>query len=104
MAASGMKGQERKFEQTGCEKSSMAHNGTAHPGHATRRGVCLVISAPSGAGKSTIANALRASDTKLKHSVSVTTRQPRPGEKEGVHYYFRTMEQFEAMAQAGELL
>jgi guanylate kinase len=99
-----MKGQERKFEQTGCEKSSMAHNGTAHPGHATRRGVCLVISAPSGAGKSTIANALRASDTKLKHSVSVTTRQPRPGEKEGVHYYFRTMEQFETMAQAGELL
>ncbi|WP_367575989.1 guanylate kinase, partial [Pseudomonas alvandae] len=59
---------------------------------------------PSGAGKSTIANALRASDTRLKHSVSVTTRQPRPGEKEGVHYYFRTMEQFEAMAQAGELL
>ncbi|MCP1226897.1 guanylate kinase [Acetobacter fabarum] len=82
----------------------MAHNGTAHAGHATRRGVCLVISAPSGAGKSTIANALRASDTKLKHSVSVTTRQPRPGEKEGVHYYFRTMEQFEAMAKAGELL
>ena len=34
----------------------------------------------------------------------MTTRKPRPGEKEGVHYYFRTMEQFEAMAQAGELL
>nr|WP_025827716.1 guanylate kinase [Acetobacter persici] len=69
-----------------------------------RRGVCFVISAPSGAGKSTIANALRASDPKLRHSVSVTTRQPRPGEKEGVHYHFRTMEQFEEMAARGELL
>ncbi|OAG76293.1 Guanylate kinase [Acetobacter malorum] len=69
-----------------------------------RRGVCFVISAPSGAGKSTIANALRASEPKLRHSVSVTTRQPRPGEKEGVHYHFRTMEQFEEMAANGELL
>ncbi|GAN69751.1 guanylate kinase [Acetobacter orleanensis] len=69
-----------------------------------RRGVCFVISAPSGAGKSTIANALRASEPKLRHSVSVTTRQPRPGEKEGVHYHFRTMEQFEEMAAQNELL
>jgi len=69
-----------------------------------RRGVCLVISAPSGAGKSTIANALRASEPALSHSVSVTTRQPRPGEREGVHYYFRTMDEFEAMARDGELL
>jgi len=63
-----------------------------------------VISAPSGAGKSTIANALRASEPQLRHSVSVTTRQPRPGEKEGVHYHFRTMEQFEEMAATGQLL
>lgn len=63
-----------------------------------------MISAPSGAGKSTIANALRASEPQLRHSVSVTTRQPRPGEKEGVHYHFRTMEQFEEMAAAGQLL
>ncbi|WP_086612015.1 guanylate kinase [Acetobacter indonesiensis] len=69
-----------------------------------RRGVCFVISAPSGAGKSTIANALRASEPRLRHSVSVTTRQPRPGEKEGVHYHFRTMEQFEEMAATGQLL
>src|ERR1700712_4226949 len=68
------------------------------------RGVCMVISAPSGAGKSTIANALRASEPELKHSVSVTTRAPRPGEVEGVHYYYRTREQFDAMAQSGELL
>jgi len=69
-----------------------------------RRGVCLVISAPSGAGKSTIANALRASEPTLKHSVSVTTRLPRPGEVEGVHYYYRTRAQFDSMAQTGELL
>ncbi|CEF42165.1 guanylate kinase [Acetobacter senegalensis] len=69
-----------------------------------RRGVCFVISAPSGAGKSTIANALRASEPQLRHSVSVTTRQPRPGEKEGVHYHFRSMEQFEEMAAKGQLL
>ncbi len=72
--------------------------------HASRRGVCLVISAPSGAGKSTIANALRASEPELKHSVSVTTRPPRPGETEGVHYYYRTPEEFEAMARDGALL
>ncbi|BAK84177.1 guanylate kinase [Komagataeibacter medellinensis] len=69
-----------------------------------RRGVCLVISAPSGAGKSTIANALRASEPQLLHSVSITTRQPRPGESDGIHYHFRSMEEFERMAQAGEML
>ncbi|MFT9297095.1 MAG: guanylate kinase [Gluconobacter sp.] len=63
-----------------------------------------VISAPSGAGKSTIANALRASEPSLKHSVSVTTRGPRPGEVEGVHYHFRDIEAFRTMADAGELL
>ncbi len=71
---------------------------------AERRGLCLVISAPSGAGKSTIANALRAAEPELMHSVSVTTRQPRPGETEGVHYFFRSPERFAAMAEAGELL
>ncbi|MCE2575690.1 guanylate kinase [Komagataeibacter sp. FNDCR2] len=69
-----------------------------------RRGVCLVISAPSGAGKSTIANALRASEPQLLHSVSVTTRQPRPGESDGIHYHFRSMEEFMRMAEAGEML
>ncbi|GBQ60342.1 guanylate kinase [Komagataeibacter swingsii] len=69
-----------------------------------RRGVCLVISAPSGAGKSTIANALRASEPQLLHSVSVTTRQPRPGESDGIHYHFRSMEAFTRMAEAGEML
>ena len=71
---------------------------------AGRRGVCLVISAPSGAGKSTIANALRGSEPQLRHSVSVTTRAPRAGELEGVHYYYRSNDEFDAMAQSGALL
>ncbi len=70
----------------------------------SRRGVCLVISAPSGAGKSTIAQALRKADPTIFTSVSVTTRSPRPGEEEGVHYYFRDLETFRRMAAEGELL
>ncbi|XAO71179.1 MAG: guanylate kinase [Acetobacteraceae bacterium] len=69
-----------------------------------RRGVCLIISAPSGAGKSTIANALRASESRLMHSVSVTTRLPRPGEKEGVHYHFRDRKAYDEMIAQGDLL
>ncbi len=69
-----------------------------------RRGVCLVISAPSGAGKSTIASALRQAEPHLAHSVSVTTRRPRPGEADGVHYHFREEAAFRAMAGRGELV
>lgn len=84
--------------------ADMTRTGTTVPSPITRRGVCLVISAPSGAGKSTIANALRAADPRVKHSVSITTRAPRPGETDGVHYHFRSMEQFKEMAAQGELL
>lgn len=69
-----------------------------------RRGICFVLSAPSGAGKSTIANALRASQKNLFPSISVTTRLPRPGEIDGVHYHFITKEQFNHQADSGELL
>ena len=69
-----------------------------------RRGVCLVISAPSGAGKSTITRALLGSEPALALSVSATTRAPRPGEREGEHYHFRSPEAFAAMVEAGELL
>jgi guanylate kinase len=69
-----------------------------------RRGLCLVISAPSGAGKTSLTRALLAAEPNLALSVSVTTRAPRPGEQEGVHYFFRTQNQFTAMAKAGELL
>ncbi len=69
-----------------------------------RRGLCLVIAAPSGAGKSTITRALLATEPHLAMSVSATTRQPRAGEQEGVHYHFRSDAEFTRMADAGELL
>ncbi len=69
-----------------------------------RRGLCLVIAAPSGAGKSSVTRALLAAETQLSLSVSATTRAPRAGEREGVHYFFRTQAQFDAMVEAGELL
>ena len=64
----------------------------------------MVISDRDGAGKSTTDSALRAADPRLKHSVSITTSAPRPGETDGVHYHFRTMDQFKTMAEQGELL
>ena len=69
-----------------------------------RRGVCLVVSAPSGAGKSTITHALLESEPALHLSVSATTRAPRPGEVEGKHYFFRSAAQFDAMVAGGALL
>jgi guanylate kinase len=66
--------------------------------------VCLVLAAAPGGGKTSVSRALLASEPNLALSISVTTRAPRPGEQEGVHYFYRSMEQFEAMAAAGELL
>ena len=69
-----------------------------------RRGVCLVLSAPSGAGKTAITNALIAGDPDLRLSVSVTTRGPRTGETDGVHYHFQTQAEFDRLVQNGGLL
>ncbi len=69
-----------------------------------RRGVCFVLAAPSGAGKSSISRALLAAEPDLALSVSVTTRAPRPGEQHGVHYLYHSSEEFDAMAAAGDLL
>ncbi len=73
-------------------------------GATARRGVCLVVAAPSGAGKSTITRALLASDPQLRLSVSVTTRGKRPGEQEGVDYTYISDAQFRDMAESGALL
>jgi guanylate kinase len=69
-----------------------------------RRGVCLVLSAPSGAGKTAIADALLASEPDLHRSISVTTRSPRPGEVEGAHYHFRDQAAFDRLVADGALL
>jgi guanylate kinase len=69
-----------------------------------RRGLLLVISSPSGAGKTTLSRRLLDRDPNITMSVSVTTRPPRPGEVDGRDYYFISKERFETMRDAGELL
>lgn len=69
-----------------------------------RKGALLIISAPSGAGKTTICRKLLARRKDLKYSVSCTTRPPRPGEKNGKHYFFLNREDFKRKIQRGELL
>lgn len=64
----------------------------------------LVLSSPSGAGKSTIAKALLAARENLAYSVSATTRPPRPGEVDGTHYHFLSAEEFERRIGAGEFV
>ncbi len=67
-------------------------------------GKLFVFSAPSGAGKSTLKDALMKRFPVLRYSVSATTRKARPGEVEGVHYYFKTPEEFQAMVDRQELV
>jgi len=62
-----------------------------------RRGLMLVISSPSGAGKSSLSRRLIAEHARLELSVSCTTRAPRPGETDGVEYHFVTPERFEEL-------
>lgn len=69
-----------------------------------RRGLMLVLSSPSGAGKTTISRALLAKDGNIVMSVSATTRPPRPGEVDGQDYFFIERGRFDAMVQGGELL
>jgi guanylate kinase len=70
----------------------------------SRKGRLIVLTGPSGVGKGTLVRALRERHPTLFLSVSATTRSPRPGEVEGEHYYFMTLEQFEALIQQKELL
>lgn len=69
-----------------------------------RRGLMLVLSSPSGAGKTTISRRILALDGNLTMSVSATTRPKRPGEVEGRDYYFVGEEEFRLMVNRGELL
>lgn len=69
-----------------------------------RRGLLLVLSSPSGAGKTSLSRALLEADPHIALSVSVTTRKPRPGEVEGRDYFFVDEKTFEAMAGNDQLL
>ena len=73
-------------------------------GQIRRRGLMLVLSSPSGAGKTTIARALLGREPNLNLSVSVTTRPKRPGEREGVDYRFVDEAAFAGMVERGEFL
>jgi guanylate kinase len=74
------------------------HRGT--PG----RGLLTVLSGPSAVGKSTVVSRLRAECPQIWQSVSVTTRPPRPGERDGREYHFIAEQEFDAMAERGDLL
>lgn len=76
----------------------------AKPWETTRRGLLLLVSSPSGAGKTSLSRRLVADHLDLTLSISATTRAPRPGEEEGREYFFKTREAFDAMIAAGELL
>lgn len=67
-------------------------------------GVLFVVSAPSGAGKTSLLRTLIPTDPRLRLSVSHTTRPPRPGERDGEHYHFVDRARFEAMVAAGQFL
>ena len=68
------------------------------------KGILIVVSAPAGCGKDTILEQALKADTNLYYSVSATSRAMRPGETDGISYYFKTREQFEKMIADGELL
>ena len=72
--------------------------------HLNRRGVLFVLSSPSGAGKTTISRMMLEADKDIALSISATTRPPRPGEVDGVHYHFGDTETFKKMAADGEFL
>jgi len=72
--------------------------------NSVKKGILFVISGPSGVGKGTLVSMLRKNHLEIKLSVSATTRNPRPGEVDGVHYFFLTKEDFKNRIESGEFL
>ncbi len=69
-----------------------------------KEGILIVISGPAGSGKGTVVKILREMIPDIGFSVSATTRAPRPGEEDGVHYYFMSRDDFEESLARGEIL
>ncbi len=68
------------------------------------KGILFILSGPSGVGKGTVRKALFEKDTELKYSISMTTRQMRQGEQEGIDYFYRSKDEFESMIENNQLL
>jgi len=86
------------------EASDQERNPASQTAPGARRGLLLVLSSPSGAGKTTLARRLLAADPSLRLSISVTTRLPRPGEVDGRDYRFIDPAEFARLQAAGALL
>ncbi len=69
-----------------------------------RKGILFIISGPAGSGKGTVVKEIINNHKDIALSVSATTRKPRPGEENGVHYYFISKEEFEGRIERGEIL
>jgi guanylate kinase len=69
-----------------------------------KNGIVIALSGPSGVGKGTIIDEVKKLRPGLKHSISYTTRQPRPGETDGVQYHFTDVRNFERMISEGDIL
>ena len=74
------------------------------PGNPSRRSRLIVLAGPTAVGKGTVAAHVRRTHPEVWLSVSATTRAPRPGEENGVHYWFVSDEEFDAMIEKGDLL
>ena len=72
--------------------------------HRVRQGILFIVSAASGSGKTTLIKALLERDSSLRLAVSFTTRKPRPGEQDGIHYHFIQPERFLRMVATGDFL
>ena len=70
----------------------------------SRKGLLLVVSGPAGVGKGSVNAALLSRHEDIRMSVSATTRAPRPGEIDGVHYFFKTEDEFKRMIEEGAFL
>ena len=69
-----------------------------------KKGLLFIISGPAGSGKGTVVSSLLSKHPELKLSISATTRAPRPGEVNGVHYYYISKEEFESRIENGKML
>jgi len=85
-------------------KAKKSKSRTSRAGAIARRGLMLVLSSPSGAGKTTLSRMLLAGDKHVELSISVTTRPKRPGEIDGRHYHFIDKARFARMTKKGDLL